>query len=130
MIDIGDSQSFKEPSEEVRLVLVRIVSKLIEKSILSNNEKKEEVDHLKLHVDQILSVLRSTLLDNFSDVKELSCECVQLLCRALPLSIHLSGPSSLIEPLTKTVSHQQKKIRIASIKAIGETSLTQFFYLV
>lgn len=121
MIDVGDLQGYKEPSEEVRLVLVRIVSKLIQKSILP--DEKEEVEHLKLHSEQILSILRSTLLDNFSDVKEVSCESVELLCRALPLTIHFNGPSSLIVPLTKTISHQQKKIRIASIKAIGETWL-------
>jgi len=120
VIDVGDGQTYKEPSEEVRLVLVRIVSKLIEKSILS--EENVEVNHLKLHFEQILSILRSTLLDNFSDVKEVSCESVELLCRALPLSMHLNGPSSLFEALTKILSHQQKRIRIAAIKAIGEKS--------
>ena len=116
--DAGDSQSFKEPSEEVRLILARINSKLIEKSILSDRNK--EVEHLKLHFEQILSIIRSILSDNFSDVKEVGCESVELFCRALPMSAHLNGPSMLFEPLVKIVSHQQKKIRMAAVKAIGE----------
>jgi hypothetical protein len=68
-------------------------------------------------------ILRSTLLDNFAEVKETSCECVLLLTRALPKSIHLNGPSSLIEPLTKIFAHQQKKIRIAAVKATGQISV-------
>jgi hypothetical protein len=70
VIDLGDTLSYKEPSEEVRLVLVRIVSKLIEKSVLPSDKKGGEAEHLKLHADDALSILRSTLSDNFADVKE------------------------------------------------------------
>jgi hypothetical protein len=74
-------------------------------------------------------ILRSTLLDNFAEVKETSCECVLLLTRALPKSIHLNGPSSLIEPLTKIFAHQQKKIRIAAVKATGQISVFCYFQI-
>ena len=86
-----------------------------------------------LFQDEILAILRSTILDNFPDMKELSCECVLLLARALPTSIKLNGVSSLMDPLTKILAHQQKKVRIAAIKAIGEYVIllgSSSFYLI
>ncbi len=67
-----------------------------------------------------MSILRSTILDNFADVKEVSCDSIHLLELTLPNSIKLNSASSLLEPLTKIIAHQQKKIRIGAVKAIGE----------
>ena len=67
-----------------------------------------------------MGILRSTILDNIADVKEASCDSVLLLELALPNSIKLNSASSLLEPLTKIIAHQQKKVRIGAVKAIGE----------
>lgn len=82
--------------------------------------QQREVEHIRLHLTDILNILKSTLLDSYAEVKEVSCHCIKLLSFALPKSLSMNGVSSLMEPLAKIISHQQKKIRISSINAIGK----------
>ena len=53
-----------------------------------------------------------------SDIKELACDDVHLLAKALPKEFHFSA-EKLLNPLARAMTHQQKKVRVASIKAVG-----------
>lgn len=114
--DTVEVSNFKEPSEEVRLLLVKIVAVILQKCSCNENP---EMEQLKFHLDDVVNILKSTLLDNFSDVMEASCLCIEYLAQALPKSINLNGASSLLQPLSKISSHQQKKVRLAAVKSIS-----------
>lgn len=101
-----------EPSEEVRLLLLKILDKILK---LSGPENSED---LKAFQDDLVKILSSCVLDSFADIKELACEDVHLLAEALPKDFHFNA-QNLINPLLKAMTHQQKKVRVATIKAIG-----------
>jgi len=60
-LDTSESNAcgFREPSEEVRLLLLKIQAKVFQKCVLND---QDEVDHLRHHVDDILKILKSTIL--------------------------------------------------------------------
>ena len=72
-------------------------------------------------LDDALEILSATLLDKFADVKERSCQAIVALTRALPLTFSMKGPARLLNPLAQIMAHQQKKVRMATIQAVGES---------
>ena len=99
-----------EPSEEVRFLLIKILSRILE---LPN-----ETEDLKVHLDDLIHILGACINDSFSDIKVEACENVHQLAQALAKDFHMSA-SGLLNPLAKAMTHQQKKVRIACIKACG-----------
>jgi len=101
-----------EPCEEVRLILLKIVDRILQ---LSGPESSQD---MKLHLDDLILILSCCIEDNFADIKELACDDVHLLAKALPKEFHFSA-EKLLNPLARAMTHQQKKVRVASIKAVG-----------
>ena len=103
-----------ESSEEVRLVLVRIINQVLEVDHSSVTTFYEDLMH-------ILSVL---IVDVNHDVKKLSCEAV-LLFRT-----KLIGPTlrhsflGLTKPLLEALSHNHLKVRLAGVRAAGHIIVT------
>ena len=98
-----------EPLEEVRLLLLTILTKIIEMTT------EGEEDNLKMHLDDLVRILGSCIIDTFADIKEMACNDVCLLANLLPKDFHFNAPN-LINPLAKAMTHQQKKVRVACIQ--------------
>lgn len=100
-----------ESSEEVRLLLLKLLTEILKKS-------PENDADLKIHLDDLSRILSSTIIDAFADIKEMACDDVDLLARKLPQEFHFNA-ATLINPLASAMTHQQKKVRVACIKATG-----------
>ena len=61
-------------------------------------------------------------MDPFPDVKKRSCVCASLVAKAAPAYFQQAS-ERLIEPLTKGLSHQHSRVRVAFAKAIGKKFL-------
>jgi len=103
--------TLREPSEEVRFLLVTLLNDILKKSGVDCPE-------LRLYLDDIVGILKVTILDPFANVKKISCEAVIEASKAFKTDFHMIA-SSLLEPLTKCLGHQQNKVRLNAIKAIG-----------
>jgi len=101
-----------ETSEEVRLLLLTILTKILEMTT------DEQEDDLKIHLDDLVRMLGSCIIDTFADVKEMACNDVGLLAKVLSKDFHFNA-ANLINPLAKSMTHQQKKVRVACIQAVG-----------
>ena len=102
-----------ETSEEVRLLLLTILTKILEMTT------DEQEDDLKIHLDDLVRILGSCIIDTFADVKEMACNDVGLLAKVLSKDFHFNA-ANLINPLAKSMTHQQKKVRVACIQAVGK----------
>ena len=92
----------REPSEEVRLLLVTLVLNILEKCPVDSPE-------MVLFNDDLVSILKVTVLDPFGEVKRISCLCIVQAAKTLKSDFHLNG-SNLLVPLTKgCLGHQQNK---------------------
>ena len=78
----------------------------------------EQEDDLKIHLDDLVRILGSCIIDTFADVKEMACNDVGLLAKVLSKDFHFNA-ANLINPLAKSMTHQQKKVRVACIQAVG-----------
>lgn len=101
-------QDIVEPSEEIRLNIVTLLSELIPLT------KKK----IGAYVDDLVKILQRTIVDPYPEVKKESCRCASLLAKATPESFHMQS-ENLINPLLQTISHQHYKVRVAVIQAIG-----------
>ena len=101
-----------ETSEEVRLLLLTILTKILEMTT------GEQEDDLRIHLDDLVRILGSCIIDTFADVKEMACNNVGLLAKVLSKDFHFNA-ANLINPLAKSMTHQQKKVRVACIQAVG-----------
>ena len=98
-----------EPSEEVRLALTKLLLSVM----------KEEVK-LDKYMDEVLAVVKSGLEDKFAELKAVACEVVMALAVVAPPRGFKMGAMGLAAPVVKNFSHQHKKIRLASIQAMGK----------
>lgn len=104
-----DDQVCVESSEEVRVLLLKILQQVM---------GKNDVVEAKAHLTDTVDILKTCIVDPFADARVLACQIVLVLAETLPKDFHLNA-SSLLPPLVKAMGHQQKKVRIASIKGIG-----------
>jgi len=98
-----------ETSEEIRLQLVDMLVGIIER--VGNR--------IAPFVDDVVKILCRTLVDPFPDAKKRSCVCASLVAKAAPAYFQQAS-ERLIEPLTKGLSHQHSRVRVAFAKAIGD----------
>ncbi|XP_015588991.1 dynein assembly factor 5, axonemal [Cephus cinctus] len=103
------SQELIETSEEVRLNCILLL-KLI---ILKYKE------HLPIYLEDLLGILARTVADNYPNVKKESCECISLLAKSIP-NYFYSHSDILVKPILSNFTHQHYKVRVASIKTIGD----------
>ncbi|PIK45499.1 putative dynein assembly factor 5, axonemal [Apostichopus japonicus] len=98
-----------ESAEEIRLLLVETIFKVIEKW----------GEDLGLYVNDLVNIFQQTLVDPFPDVRKQSCQCVCKVARKIPQHFHLQS-EALINPLLKSSSHQHSKVRADCIYTIGD----------
>ncbi|XP_054278920.1 dynein axonemal assembly factor 5-like [Macrosteles quadrilineatus] len=97
-----------ENSEEVRLCLVLLMQQIVSKY----------TDNLFEYINDFINILSKTIVDPYPKVKKESCDCAAELAKSTPQYFHMQS-ESLIIPLTQTLTHQQYRIRVSGIKAIG-----------
>ncbi|XP_075231279.1 dynein axonemal assembly factor 5 isoform X2 [Lycorma delicatula] len=99
----------KEPSEEVRLLIVILLHRIVLKygSILVH------------YLDDYIEILKKTIIDPYPKVKKESCECAADLSKAIPQHFHMQS-ESLIKPILLVMYHQHYRIRVAAIKSLGD----------
>jgi len=108
------SEEAPEPTEEIRLLLVEILSKL---SAKCGGEQSG------IYINELVQILQKCLLDPFADVRKASCAYTRELAALTPQRFYQQG-ESLIEPLLKSLSHQHNKVRTMVLQTIGTVVLT------
>jgi hypothetical protein len=101
-----------ETSEEVRLLLLKILTRILQKT------GQAQAQDFKVHLDDLFQMIGSCIGDVFADVKELACDDVLLMAHVFPNDFKFNA-SGLLSPLAMAMTHRQKKVRIAAIKAVG-----------
>ncbi|KAE8579491.1 hypothetical protein XENTR_v10024068 [Xenopus tropicalis] len=101
-------QEVVEPSEELRLSMVELLSLVVEVC-----GKK-----LAPYLDEMIKIFQRTIVDPFPDVKKESCKCASNCAQCIPEHFHMQA-ESLIKPLMQTISHQHSKVRVAVIQTTG-----------
>ncbi|CAG5051832.1 unnamed protein product [Parnassius apollo] len=99
-----------EDSEEIRLILIELVHKII--------EKYKNTHHLTPFFNDFTSILTKTSTDPFPKVKLAACECIILLSKILHKDFHFQS-ESYIKPVLTNFAHQHFRVRVAAIRAIG-----------
>ncbi|XP_065338591.1 dynein axonemal assembly factor 5 [Cloeon dipterum] len=99
----------QEPSEEVRLLLIKLLVVAITKVFGCD---------LVPHLNSLCNILSASLLDNFADVKLASCESVKIVAQASPKTFHVQS-ESFLKSLKQGTAHKHSKVRVAFISAIG-----------
>ncbi|XP_078521034.1 dynein axonemal assembly factor 5 [Lissotriton helveticus] len=97
-----------EPSEELRLGLVQLLSLTVELCGA----------RLAPYLDEMVRILQRTIVDPFPEVKKESCKCASSYAKSIPEHFHMQS-ESLIKPLMQTISHQHSKVRVAVIQTTG-----------
>lgn len=102
-------QEIVETSEELRLLLVEMLTGIVERS-----GKK-----ISLYVDDYVKILQRTIVDPFPDAKKESCKCASVLAKSVPEVFHMQS-ETLINPLLKSIAHQHSKVRTIVVETIGK----------
>lgn len=103
------SEEVVEPSEEVRYALVELLHSVV---------KRSSKDLLP-YFNDIVVILKKAILDPYPKIKKESCECASSLALAIPQSFHMQS-ESLITPLVQILTHQQYRVRVSAIAALGQ----------
>jgi len=98
-----------EQSEEVRLVMICLLREVVNRY----------ASFLPSYLNDIILILAKVVLDPYPKIKKESCECASDLAKAIPRHFHMQS-ESLVKPILQNFSHQQFRIRVASIGAIGK----------
>lgn len=101
-----------EESEEIRLVLIQLVRKILEKYKVSYL--------LSPFINDLTNILTKTVADPYPSVKLEACECIIMITKSLQRDFHFQS-ESYVKPILSNFAHQHFKVRVASIKAIGNT---------
>ena len=97
----------REESEEIRLCSLKLLYNILLK--LSNCSSC---------IDDYCLILQHSLEDNFHEVKVACCDILRILANKFSsLFYHTAEP--LLKPLLKNIVHQQHKVRLATVEAVG-----------
>ncbi|XP_063972543.1 dynein axonemal assembly factor 5 [Diachasmimorpha longicaudata] len=106
------SQEILEPSEEVRLNCVVLLRVII----------KKYNQHLPVYVDDMVVILAKTVVDDYPKIKSESCDAISELAKGIPAQFYTKS-ETIVKPILSNFSHQHYRIRVASIKTIGNVLL-------
>lgn len=97
----------RETSEEVRLLEIQILYKIITKS-----------EDLLNYLNEISNILVICITDEYPEVKRRSCECASLLAEKQP-KFHMMS-SAILKSLLQTISHIHFRTRAICVQTIGK----------
>ncbi|XP_075973416.1 dynein axonemal assembly factor 5 [Anticarsia gemmatalis] len=99
-----------EDSEEIRLVLIELVHKILDKYKVANL--------LSPFINDLTNILSKTVADPYPKVKLEACECIIAVTKYLQRDFHFQC-ESYVKPILSNFAHQHFRVRVAAIKAIG-----------
>ena len=99
-----------EDSEEIRLILIELVHKIL--------QKYKGTHLLSPFINDFTSILTKTSTDPFPKVKLEASECIIVLTKTLQRDFHFQS-ESYVKPLLSNFAHQHFRVRVAAIKALG-----------
>ena len=121
---IGQAEVLEE-SEELRLQLLQQLNYIIEKYQelidLGSVKDYEGKDVMLKPYNEIMDILKMSLLDPYPAVLKESCEII-LRTADVCTSFHYRA-EVLVEPLLELLKHRQSIIRISAVKAVGVVCL-------
>lgn len=104
-----------EDSEEIRLVLIGLVRKILD---------RYKVSHLlSPFINDFTSILTKTSTDPYPKVKLEACECIIRLTKILPRDFQFQS-ESYVKPVLSNFAHQHFRVRVAAVRAIGNNLLS------
>nr|AGC92707.1 HEAT repeat-containing protein 2-like protein [Heliconius erato] len=103
-----------EDSEEIRLILIELVHKIL--------QKYKGTHLLSPFINDFTSILTKTSTDPFPKVKLEASKCIILLTKTLQRDFHFQS-ESYVKPLLSNFAHQHFRVRVAAIKALGAVVL-------
>lgn len=106
------SQELIESSEEVRLKSVALLSIII----------PIYKDILPPYFENLVTILMKTVTDNYPKIKKESCSCISILAKNVPIHFYHCS-ESFVKPILSNFSHQHYKVRVISVKTIGDVLL-------
>ncbi|XP_047529870.1 dynein axonemal assembly factor 5 [Vanessa atalanta] len=106
---IGAAETI-EDAEEIRLVLIELVHKIL--------EKYKGTCLLGPFINDFTSILTKTCTDAFPKVKLEASECIIMLTKIIQRDFHFQS-ESYVKPLLSNFAHQHFRVRVGAIKAIG-----------
>lgn len=98
-----------ETSEEVRLKSVVLLKTIVLKygNLLTS------------YIDDLVKILKRTVVDNYPLVKRESCNCISEFAKNLSRYFYTQS-EIFVKPILSNFAHQHYKIRIASVRTIGD----------
>ena len=108
------SQELIEQSEEIRLKCVLLLRNII--------FVYKDCTSLSAYFEDLLTILVRTVTDNYPNVKKESCQCISELAKTLPRYFY-SHSKSFVKPVLSNFAHQHYKVRVVSVKTIGDVML-------
>lgn len=117
------NQDIVEESEELRLQLLEQLGYIISKYKVFKNTgsvQGQPDDPLSKPYNDIVDVLKCSLLDSYPAILKKSCEIIKATADAP--SFHYRA-ECLVEPLISLLKHRHSQIRVASIEALGIVAL-------
>ena len=120
------TQDIVEESEELRLQLLKQLNFIIFKykdlkTTGTVRGKSDGEDRLLKPYNDIVDILKISLLDSYPAILKESCEIIKVTAEASP-SFHYRA-EALVDPLVGILKHRHSPIRIAAIEALGIVSL-------
>lgn len=100
-----------EDSEEIRLQMLQLLNDII--------IKYSNTPQLKPFLNDSIIILCETVKDKYPSIKELSCQTIIHLSKALPRDFHMQA-ETLLKPVLSCFTHQRYKVRVEAIRAVGE----------
>lgn len=116
---IGSAETI-EDSEEIRLILMGLVHKIL--------YKYKGTNLLCPFMNDFTGILTKTCTDMFPKVKLEACNCIIMLTKILQRDFHFQS-ESFVKPLLSNFAHQHFRVRVAAIKAIGRVFLIIHKYI-
>ena len=100
----------QEPGEEVRLLIVQLLKKLL-------NDYREV---FRSAMGSASDVLAKVLLDKYPEVKREAAELVQQFCNSLPEHIGLNA-KQIVKSLALNAKHQHSKVRKVTVEVLADS---------
>ena len=107
-----ESQELIETSEEVRLKCILLLRAIVFKY----------QDKLASYFEDLVKILTRTVTDKYPDVKKESCDCICDIAKAMHSNFY-SKSEVFVQPILSNSSHRHYKIRVTTVKTIGEVVL-------
>ena len=102
-----------EPSEEVRLKMLGLIILLLDAFGID----------VKVYSEDVVDICHQTLKDTCPSIKQKAAEIVSMLKDHHKMALKKKG-IGLVEPLAKNLAHQQHRVRVAAVKALGDLVLS------